>query len=69
VTERVVIPGCVRQVWVPPCYRTQWNWCGEPVQVLVRAGYFKTVRDPDRTECIQRRVWQPGRWHRVCGDC
>ncbi len=69
VSERVVIPGCVRQVWVPPCYRTEWNCCGEPVQVLVRAGYFRTVRDPDRTECVKRRVWQPGRWRRVCGDC
>ncbi|MSR75208.1 MAG: hypothetical protein EXS14_07050 [Planctomycetes bacterium] len=69
VTEQVRIPGACRKVWVAPVYRTEWTWCGNPVQILVCAGHFQKVRDPDRCQTVRRRVWQPARWIQTCNDC
>ncbi len=69
VTEQVRIPGACRTVWVPPVYRMEWSYCGNPIQVLVCAGRFQTVRDPDRCETVRRRVRVQARWVSTCGDC
>jgi hypothetical protein len=63
--ERVWVDGCERQEWVAPCYETRWDSCGRRVKVLVRAGYWRTVREPGRFENREVRVWRPGYWREV----
>jgi hypothetical protein len=65
--EQVYVPGCTRQVWMPPVYETRYTPCGTPIQVLVRAGYHQTIQEPGRYETIRRRVWVEGRWVIACG--
>lgn len=67
VAERVWRPGCSQQIWEAPVYRTEYDHCGNPVQVLVRAGYYRTVATPGHWETIQRRVWIPARRELICG--
>lgn len=67
VHERVWVPGCSRQVWVQPVYRTQYDRCGNPVQVLVRPGHYTTVQDQGHYVTRPRRIQHPGHWRYVCG--
>lgn len=60
--ERVWVEGCERRVWVEPCWEWRWDSCGRRVQVQVRAGYWRSVRDPGRFENREVRVWVPGCW-------
>ena len=67
VHERVWVPGCSRRVWVQPVYRTQYDQCGNPVQILVAQGHYEVVQDRGRYEIRPRRVQRPGRWVYACG--
>jgi hypothetical protein len=67
VHDRVWVPGCSRQIWVDPVYRTDYDACGHPVQVLVAPGHYDTVTAPGRFEVRERRVQRPGRWIYRCG--
>ncbi len=67
VQEKVWVPGCSRQVWIAPVYRTDHDACGHPVQVLVTPGRYQTVTQPGRFEVRPRRVQRPGHWVYVCG--
>ena len=67
VHDRVWVPGAVRQVWVQPVYRTQYTACGNPVQILVRAGYHKQIQDPGHYEVRERRIQGRGHWRYTCG--
>jgi hypothetical protein len=67
VEERVWVEGSTSRVWVPPQYRTSLDPQGNPVQVLVRAGFHETVKEPGRHEIRQRKVTVPGRWELSCG--
>lgn len=67
VHERVWVPGCTRQVWVPPVYETRYDRCGNPIQVLRSPGHYRTVQDPGRWEMQARQIQHPGRWEYVCG--
>ncbi|MEO0650344.1 MAG: hypothetical protein AAFZ65_06670 [Planctomycetota bacterium] len=42
-SQRIWQPGQSRQVWVQPVYATRYDECGVPYQVLVKAGYYKTI--------------------------
>lgn len=61
-SQRVWVPGQSSQVWVPPVYGTHYDECGLPVQVLVKAGYYKTVTQPGCWTTKRVRVWKPGCW-------
>lgn len=65
--ERVWVPGCARQVWVDPIYETRYDRCGNPIQVLVRAGHYRTVQSPGHYETRPRTIRHPGRWVYTCG--
>lgn len=67
VTERVWRPGCSKQIWEAPVYRTEYDACGNPIQVLVRAGYYRTIATPGFWENVQRKVWVPARRQLICG--
>ncbi|MAG55002.1 MAG: hypothetical protein CMJ83_01795 [Planctomycetes bacterium] len=67
VKDRVWIKGAARRIWVPAKYKTTYGPGGNPVQTLVRRGYYKTVRDKGRWEVRSRRVTVPGRWKFICG--
>jgi len=67
VRERVWVPGCTRQEWVPPCYETRYDRCGNPIQVLRSPGHYRTVQDPGRYEIQERHVRHEGRWVYSCG--
>ena len=58
VCERVWVRGAFEEVWVPPLYGTQYDACGRPRQVLVRAGYWTRVERPGHWEERTRRVWR-----------
>ena len=60
--ERVWIEARQTQVWVPAEYRTAYDHCGRPYDVLVRPGYWRTECVPGRYETVTRREWVPGRW-------
>lgn len=60
--ERVWVPGCERREWVPACYGWRVGPCGERYRVLVREGYWRTVREPGRYETREVSVWVPGHW-------
>jgi hypothetical protein len=60
--ERVWVPGCTRQEWVPPCYEGRFDPCGRRIQVLVRAGHWRTIQEPGRHELREVQVWVPGHW-------
>jgi len=36
--------SCFQRVWVPPVYRTTYDPCGTRRTVMIRPGYYKTVR-------------------------
>lgn len=60
--ERVWIPGRCESVWVEPVYQWRHDSCGRAYQVVVCAGYWKTVEQPG---CWQERnvqVWVEGHW-------
>lgn len=59
--ERTWVPGYDRQVWVEPVYDWHYDNCGNRHQVLVRAGYYRTVCVPGRWENRQVKVWVPAR--------
>lgn len=65
--EQVWVPGCARQVWVEPAYRTDYDACGRPFQVLVTCGYYQTVQDQGHYETVNRQVWIEGYWATTCG--
>ena len=44
VTQRVWVPGCSKQVWVPPRYEYVRRRCGNVVRVCVSQGYYRTVQ-------------------------
>lgn len=67
VEEKVWVEGTRERVWVPPVYRTVHSPCGEVRRVLVRQGYYETVRRPGHYETVTRRVRRPGRWEYACG--
>lgn len=62
VVEQVWVPGCIERRFVPPVYRTDYNACGQPVQVMVQAGHWVNVRTPGFHRNVSRQVWVPGRW-------
>ncbi|MFT5198277.1 MAG: hypothetical protein ACI87O_000933 [Planctomycetota bacterium] len=61
ITEQVWVQGRVRQEWVSASYDTVYDSCGNRHQVLVRQGYYRTVREPGCYETRSRRVWVPAR--------
>lgn len=65
--ERVWVPGCAQRVWVPPVYRTVCTPCGGTRQILVRAGFYRTVPGQGYYRTVNRRVWVPGSRRYVCG--
>lgn len=65
--EQVWVPGCARQVWVEAVYRTDYDHCGRPVQVLVSCGHYETVQDQGHYETVNRQVWVEGFWQTTCG--
>lgn len=65
--EQVWVPGACRQVWCDPVYRTDYDHCGRPYQVLVSSGCYQTVQDPGYYQSVQRQVWIEGTWQLVCG--
>ena len=65
--EQVFVPGCTRQVWVEPVYRTEYDACGRPFQVLVTCGFYQTVQDPGHYETVNRQIWIEGYWTTICG--
>jgi hypothetical protein len=60
VCEQVWVPGCETQVWCEPVYQTICDPCCPPRQVLVTAGFYKTVVTAGRFETRHRQVWVPG---------
>jgi hypothetical protein len=56
VVEKVWVEGVCEDVWVEPVYRTTYDGCGRPIQVMVRAGYWTRVRHPGHWEERTRRV-------------
>jgi hypothetical protein len=65
--EQVWVPGACRKVWVEPVYRTEFDRCGRPYQVLVACGHFETIQDPGHFETVQKQVWIEGFWQTTCG--
>lgn len=57
--ERVWVPGFDQEVWVEPVYEWRYDSCGRRHQVLVCAGYYRTVCVPGRYETRQVKVWVP----------
>lgn len=63
VCEQVWIPGCgcERQVWIEPVYQTICEPCCGTRQVLVTAGYYRTVvENAGHYETRTRQVWVEG---------
>jgi hypothetical protein len=60
--ERVWVPGCTRQEWVPARYEWRLDSCGRRFQILIAPGHWITVTDPGRYELREARVWVPGYW-------
>jgi hypothetical protein len=60
VSERVFVPGCSRQVWVPAQYGWVVDSCGHRRWGVVCAGYYRTVQEPGCWQTVTRRVWVPG---------
>ncbi|MCE9595983.1 MAG: hypothetical protein K8S98_17475 [Planctomycetes bacterium] len=60
--QSVWVPGECRRVWVEPLieWRTDYRGCSR--QVLVRAGYWESVRTPGRYETRRVQVWVEGCW-------
>ena len=58
---------CSRQVWVDPVYETRYDNCGNPIQVLVTPGHYRTVQTPGHWETRPRTIRHPGRWIYTCG--
>lgn len=65
VERRVWVPGHEDRVWVEPVYETRYDAYGRSCEVLVRAGYWKTVRSPGHYETRRDEVWVPGGWEPV----
>jgi hypothetical protein len=60
---RVWVPGRTEKIWVAPVYEHRHRKYGHrrgTVKVLVRAGYWKTIRHPGHYETRTKRVWIPG---------
>lgn len=62
VTRQVWVPGRTERVWVPPTYATRYDACGNPYQVQVQPGFWRTVQHPGCYENRTERVWVPGHW-------
>ena len=60
--QRVWVPGHTDRVWCPAIYKTHYDPCGTPYQVLVKQGHYKTVQHPGYWENRSVQVWQPGYW-------
>jgi hypothetical protein len=60
VAYQVFVRARIEKVWVPPAYETRHDFCGRPYQVLVRKGYFKTIRRPAHYETRTRKEWIAG---------
>lgn len=69
VEQRVWVEGGERTEWVAPRYETRFDECGRPTSVLVRAGYWNTVRDPGHFELRRVRVWVEGFWRTELVAC
>jgi len=65
--EQVWVPGCSRKIWVNPVYGTQYDSCGNPMQVLVTPGHYRTVQTGGHYETRPRSIRHPGRWVYTCG--
>jgi len=63
-TQRVWVPGRVRQVWVQPVYDAYCDLFGNTRSRLIRAGYYETIQDPGCYENRRVQVWVEG--YRVC---
>lgn len=61
ITERVWVPGCSHQEWVPASYETIYDSRGSAHKVLVQEGHYRTVQDPGHYEARTRRIWVPAR--------
>ncbi len=59
VTERVWVPGCSRQVWVPAQYGWIVDSCGHRRWGVICAGHYQTVQEPGYWKTVTRRVWVP----------
>lgn len=60
-TERTWVAGCERRVWVPARYEYRCiGLFGALHRVLVRSGYYRTVREPGRWEYRRVRVYGDG---------
>jgi hypothetical protein len=60
---QVWVPGCERQVWVEPVYRTVCEPCGNSGRVLVTPGYFQTIIvSAGHYETRTTQVLIPGRY-------
>lgn len=60
--ERVWVPGTCERVWVAPVYEWRRDACGRTYQVLVCAGYWRTIENPGRWEDREVKVWVEGYW-------
>lgn len=60
--QRVWVPGHSEQVWCPPVYNTHYDVCGNPYQVLVKAGYYQTIHHPGFWDTQNLQVWKAGHW-------
>ena len=59
IKEEVRHPDRFEKAWVDPEFRTGFDACGRPVQVMVSPGYYEYVRIPGRREVRERKVWVP----------
>ena len=62
--REVVIRGAVHRRWIPARFEARYDSCGRRFQVQLSAGYWTTVREPDRYEVRRERVLVPGYWKR-----
>ena len=60
--SRVLVPGRLERIWVPPVFETRYRPCGTAYRVLVTAGFWKELRHPSRYETRYTRRWVPGRY-------
>jgi hypothetical protein len=60
--QSVWVEGECRRVWVEPRYEWRTDYRGCRSRVLVRPGYWDTVRTPGHYETRRVQVWVEGCW-------
>ena len=66
VEEKVWVAARHEKIWIDAVYETYYDDCGRARQVLVRPGYWNTVRRPGYWTIRQRKVWEPEQRYGIC---